>query len=85
MRGLVFPAVIAAVFAAAPLAFASETTAGVVKSFDMKAHTLTLDNGTIYYLPAGFKDPGIKDGTKVSVVWDMKYGKHEADSVTIQK
>lgn len=85
MRGIVIPAAVAAVLAASPFAFAAETTAGVIKSFDMKAHTLVLEEGTTYYLPAGFKDPGFKKGKKVSVVWEMKDGKHEASAVTIVK
>ena len=85
MRGIVFPAVVAAVLTASPFAFAAETATGAIKSFDIKANTLTLANGAVYYLPSGFKDPGFKNGEKVSVVWEMKDGKHQASSVTIQK
>jgi len=85
MRRIIFPAVVAAVVAASPFAFAAETATGSIKAFDMKGHTLTLQDGTIYYLPSSFKDPGFKAGEKVSVVWEMKNGKHEASAVTIQK
>ncbi len=85
MRRLVLPAIVAASLVAAPFAFAAESATGTVKSFDMKAHTLTLDSGITYQLPAGFKDPGLKKGEAVKVSWDMKGGKHQAESVTIQK
>jgi Cu/Ag efflux protein CusF len=85
MRGFIVPALVAVTLAASPFAFAAETATGAIKSFDMKAHTLTLENGTTYMLPAGFKDPGFKKGEKVSVVWEMKDGKHEASAVTIVK
>lgn len=85
MRGFIIPAALTAILATSPFAFASETAAGVVKSFDAKTHTLMLQDGISYILPMTFKDPGLKAGTKVSVVWEMKDGKHFADKVTIQK
>ena len=88
MRGIVFPAVIATlaatVVATAPLAFAANETTGIVKALDAKAHTLTLDGGAIYYLPAKFSEPGLRAGEKVSVVWNMENGKREASSVMIE-
>ena len=57
----------------------------MVKSFDMTKHTLTLADGTIYQLPAGFKDPGLKAGAKVAVIWDMIGSDHKASAVTLTK
>jgi len=85
MRSFIIPAAVAAVLATSPFALASETASGIVKSFDAKAHTLALQDGTIYTLPMTFTDPGLKAGAKVSVVWEMKDGKRVADAVTIQK
>jgi hypothetical protein len=85
MRRIVLPAVVAALLAASPFAFAAETATGAIKAFNMKTHTQTLEDGTMYYLPKGFKDPGFKAGQKVTVVWSMMNGKHEASSVTMQK
>lgn len=85
MRVFLAPPALAAVLALAPVAFAAQTTSGSIKSLDMKTHTLTLDNGTTYYLPATFKEQGLKVGEKVSVQWDMKDGKHQAQSVTATK
>ena len=85
MRALIVPAVTAAFLATSTLAFAAEMATGTVRSFDLTTHTLTLDNGTVYTLPASFKDPGLKVGETVSISWEMKDGKHMADTVTIQK
>jgi Protein of unknown function (DUF1344) len=86
MRSYVLPASLALMLAAAPMAFAaSMTTEGVVKSFDAKTMILILDNGVSYQLPKEFKDPGLKAGEKVSVLWDMKGSTHEATAVTIAK
>jgi hypothetical protein len=69
---------------AAPAAAATmESTSGMVKAFDLTKHTLTLDNGITYMLPATFKDPGLKDGQKVTVKWQMKGTEYDADSVTL--
>jgi hypothetical protein len=54
-----------------------------VKSFDLAKHTLTLDNGVTYVLPATFKDPGLKNGGKVTLKWHMKGTEYDADSVTM--
>lgn len=86
MRALLVPAVAAALISTAPFALAaSQTATGTIKAFDMKAHTLTLDDGITYQLPATFTDPGLKSGEKVQVTWDMQSGKHEASQVTIVK
>ncbi|HSM42444.1 MAG TPA: DUF1344 domain-containing protein, partial [Afifellaceae bacterium] len=66
-------------------AFAADMATGTVKSFDLTTHGLTLDNGTVYTLPANFRDPGLMVGEKVNISWEMKNGKHMADGVTIQK
>ncbi|WP_024587921.1 DUF1344 domain-containing protein [Aliihoeflea sp. 2WW] len=85
MRALLIPAAIAAGLALAPAAFAAETATGMIKTIDAKAHTLTLDNGTIYTLPSSFKEKDLKVGEKVNIHWDMRAGKHQASSVTAVK
>lgn len=86
MRALLVPVTAAAILVSSFAAFAADTTtSGMVKSFDLKANTLTLDNGTVYTLPTGFKDPGLKVGEKVSVAWNLMNSKHVADKVTITK
>lgn len=85
MRTLFIPVAVAAGLAMMPAAFAAQSTTGMIKSMDAKAHTLTLDNGTVYALPSTMKDKGLKVGEKVSINWDMKAGKHQATTVTPAK
>lgn len=85
MRSYLLPFVLMSSLGAAGMAFASTTTEGTIKSFDMKTHTITLSDGTIYYLPSTFKDPGLKVGEKVAVVWTMQGSQHDASEVTIVK
>jgi hypothetical protein len=67
------------------MAMAATTTDGTIKALDMKAHTITLADGSAYMLPATFKDPGLKVGEKVAVVWELKGTTHEASAVTVLK
>lgn len=85
--GMAFAAGTAATPAAKPAAVSSAATpqsiGGTVKSFDMKTHMLTLDNGIAYTLPSTFKDPGIKVGQKVTVQWKMNGKAYDATSVKL--
>lgn len=82
MRKLLAPVAAAALLATSALAFAApQHTDGTIKSYDSKSMSLTLADGTNFVLPKHFKDPGLKAGEKVSVMWDMS-GKHKvAESV----
>lgn len=62
---------------------ADQMASGMVKAFDLKAHTLTLADGKIYQLPATFKDPGLKVGEKVTVHWKQSGSQNEVTSVSI--
>jgi hypothetical protein len=86
MRMYLIPAALAATLSVATLALAAPQHAtGTVKTFDSKAMTLTLADGSTYLLPGSFKNPGLKAGEKVSIAWDMN-GKHRtAETVTIMK
>lgn len=85
MRKLVVPAAAAAVLATSALAFAAQHTDGTVKSLDTKAMSLTLSDGSTYVLPKKFKDPGLKVGEKVSVIWDMSGKNKVVESVKIMQ
>lgn len=85
MRSRLLPALVAASLALAGAAHASVTTHGHIKSVDMKAHTVTLADGTVYQMPANYKDPGLKAGDKVAILWDMKGTAHDATSITRDK
>jgi Cu/Ag efflux protein CusF len=81
MRNLIVPTAVAAVVLTSSMAMAADHVSGKIKSFDLKADTITLDNGTVYTLPNGFKNPGLKDGKKVQITWSMMKGKHAASAV----
>lgn len=85
MRGVVIPLAVATILATAPFALASGTATGTVKYFGARAHTLELKDGTIYTLPITFRDPGLKSGDRVSVIWEMENGEPYADRVSVQK
>lgn len=84
MRAILVPAALAAILSTSALALAAaQHTAGTVKSFDQKAMTLTLADGSVYTLPKTYKNPGLKAGEKVSINWEQKNGHKMADTVTI--
>ncbi len=85
MRIRLLPAILTLSLAAGGAALAATKTDGTIQSFDLKAHTLKLSDGTTYMLPSTFKDPGLKVGEKVSVAWAMQNKMHEASAVTIVK
>lgn len=86
MRYLLASAAIAATLVAAPAAFAANQTAtGSIKAYDAKTHSITLDNGTTYALPAKMKAPTLKAGEKVQVSWVLKNGKYDATGVKVVK
>ena len=83
MKRMIVPAAIAAVLATTSLALADQAT-GTVTSFDSGAMTLILQDGTTYYLPKNFKNPGLKSGEQVRITWAMQNGRHVASDVSIQ-
>jgi hypothetical protein len=84
MRIAIIPLTFALAMSAAT-AFAADQTTGIVKNFDIKAMTLTLEDGTTFTLPKGFVDPGLKDGGQVRVDWKMVGSKHAAETVEIMR
>ena len=74
--------VIAAAFLAASTfgALAAEAT-GAITSIDTAAGTVTLEDGKVYVLPAGFDAASIKVGDKVKVTFDEADGKMTATEV----
>jgi len=83
MRALLTSLTVMTAISLSSAAFAASTTVGTIKSYDAKAMTLTLRNGTAYALPANFKDPGLKIGEKVKIAYDIVNKKHEASAVTL--
>jgi len=86
MRSKLILATVAAVAISTLSAFAATSpTTGEIKAFDLKAGTITLVDGTVYMLPKGFVDPGLKVGEKVTIAWTEMNKMMDATAVTIVK
>lgn len=87
MRKLIVSAAAAAAFlASGSMAFATvKHTIGIVKTVDVAAKSLVLDDGSTFMLSKTFKDPGLKAGEKVSVSWDTSGKNKIAEAVKIMK
>ena len=73
MRSKILPLILVASMSFGAVAFAASTeTKGTIKAIDEKAMTVTLEDGTSYHLPAGFKLADLKVGEKVIVAWEAK-------------
>jgi hypothetical protein len=97
MRKFIVPAFIALLAVAPGAAFAATTTAtapavstqgdqtvsGKIGSVNLIARSLVMADGTRYFLPLDFKDPGLKAGEQVTVHWKMNGTAHDVTSVTI--
>lgn len=83
MRVLLSNLAIVTVLATPALALAAQTATGTVKDYNKASMSLTLADGTIYHLPKGFHDPGLKAGEKVSVSFDMSGKNHDVKAVKI--
>jgi len=83
MRALLTSLTVITAISLSSAAFAAQSTVGTIKSYNAKAMTLTLRNGTAFMLPAHFKDPGLKAGEKVRISYDTVNKKHEASAVTL--
>lgn len=82
MRITLVPIALAASLGFTGLALAAGTrTEGKILAIDMATHTITLEDGIVYSLPATFTDPGLKIGETVYVTWELKDNKHEASLV----
>lgn len=83
MRVLLSNLAIVTVLATPAFAASPQTATGTVKDYNKASMSLTLADGSIYQLPKGFHDPGLKAGEKVSVSFDMSGKTHEAKTVKI--
>jgi len=80
MRKLTLALSTAALLAGISFANAADVT-GTIKSIDMTAGMITLDNGKAYKLPATVKATDWKVGEKVKVTFDDKNGQLTATAV----
>ena len=80
MRKLTLALSTAALLAGISFANAADVT-GTIKSIDMTAGMITLDNGKAYKLPATVKATDWKVGEKVKVTFDDKNGQLTATAL----
>ena len=83
MRVLLSNLAIVTVLATPALALAAQTATGTVKDYNKASMSLTLKDGTVYHLPKGFHDPGLKAGERVSISFDMSGKNHDAKTIKI--
>ena len=81
MHKLLVSAGAAALLAASSIAaFAADAT-GAIQSIDATAGTVTLEDGTVYVLPAGFDSATFKVGDQVKITYDEADGKMTATEI----
>ena len=73
-------ALAAALFGAASVAYAADTT-GTIKSLDTSKDMITLDNGSSFMAPKGMKLSNFKVGEKVTVSYTKAGDRMDATSV----
>lgn len=79
MRKTLLPILAIAAIGLAGAAMAkTETTLGTVKTFNARAHALTLADGTAFHLQKVYKKHAFKVGEPVLVKWEMKGKEHLA-------
>ncbi len=85
MRTLVVSTVATLLLAGGSAAFAAtHQTTGSIKQFT-SGKSLVLQDGSAFQLAKTFKDPGLKVGEKVSVIWDLSGKNKIAESATVVK
>ena len=83
MRSKIVAAVlVTAVMSMGSAVLAAGTAAsGTIKALDAKAMTVTMEDGSVYTLPAGFKIDGFKVGEKVTLTWEKKGTAKDIDTM----
>lgn len=74
MRHVIVPAVAVVLVASNWLAQAAYSEHGTVKSLDMQAMTLTLTNGRVFDLLAGWSNPDVRPQDVVTITYDVQGG-----------
>jgi len=81
MRKLIVAVGAAALFAASSMAALAADATGAIQSIDTTTNTVTLSDGTVYVLPAGFDAASIKVGDNVTITFEEADGKMTATEV----
>ena len=80
-KSLVLAASLATMLISSAAFAATMGATGVIKSINLKHHTVTLVNGRTYVLPAKFSLKSLKNGEKVSIAYIVKNKHFVASSV----
>lgn len=72
MGSKLIPATLAILLAASAGAYADQMSTGTVKSIDMTARTLTLNNGFVYRLPLNYRNDDLTPGKRVQLSWSQR-------------
>ena len=81
MHKLLVTAGAAALLAASSFAAYAADATGAIQSIDATAGTVTLADGTVYVLPAGFDSAAFKVGDQVKITYEEADGKMNATLV----
>ncbi len=68
---------------AAAASTAAQSVDGTIKTINLTARSLTLADGSTYYLPLSLKVPAVKAGDKVTVHWQMNGSAHDVTEIDI--
>ena len=86
MKKIIIPAVTAIALGLSSAALAGavgHTTTGEINSLDRNANTITLDDGNLYYLPHSYRNPALKEASKVTVTWNKRGNERTVNSIEI--
>jgi hypothetical protein len=64
-----------------PAVAAPTVTDGIIKTINLKAETVTLDNKVVYYFAKKFDLSKVKVGEKVAITWTAKGKKDMATAI----
>lgn len=83
MKNAIVPAILLSVaLASSAFAATTQSSKGAVKYLNTAERTVTLDNNMVYKLPASYDATKLKIGEKINIIWEMKDGAHQAETIT---
>ena len=86
MRKLIIPAVMAVALAVSSAAFAGSaqhTSTGRIVGIDGDMRTITLEDGSVYHLQRGYRNPALKERETVTITWSEPAGDRVVSNIVI--
>lgn len=80
MKRLLIPTLVTLMTLSATGAFAASAV-DVIKSMDVEAYTVTLNDGQVYTFPPDHDLTGLKAGDKVEIMFEASDGKNTASGI----